>query len=142
MKTRRFLAVFVGTAFLMFAGGRVLAQDRHDRDERHEHQWDRDRPVFDEHERVVVNGWWGERHPRTIVGFRVEDRLPRDWEPRLQVGFVLDNGWRHRMHPVPVELYRRLPPPPRHFAYYVIGGHVCLVDQRDWRVADVIHIEL
>jgi len=142
MKTRKFLSVFVVAAFVTFTGSASIAQDRHEREERHEHHWDRDRPAFDEHERVVVNGWWAEHHERPIIGFRVEDRYPREWEPRLQVGFVLDNDWRHRMHPIPIELYRRLPPPPPHYGYYVIGGHVCLVDQRDWRVADVIHIEL
>jgi hypothetical protein len=141
MKTRWFLAAFVAAAMLMFAGGPTFAQDRHDRDD-HEHHWDRDHPRFDDHERVIVNGWWGERHERPIVGFRVEDRLPRDWEPRLQVGLVFDGGWRARLHPVPDELYRRLPPPPPHFTYYVVGGHVVLVDRRNWRVADVIHIEL
>ncbi len=90
---------------------------------RHDHQWIREHPTFDEHERVVVNGGGASITAGRILGFRVEDRLPRDWEPRLQVGFVLDSGWRGRM-PVPVELYRRLPPPPPHFAYYVIGGHV------------------
>ena len=135
-KTRWFLAAFVAAAMLMFVGGNTFAQERHD------HQWDREHPAFDEHERGVVNGWWGEHRAHPVVGFRVEDRLPRDWEPRLQVGFVLDRDWQRRSHPVPVELLRRLPPPPPHFTYYVIGGHVCLVDRRNWRVADVIHIEL
>jgi hypothetical protein len=53
---------------------------------------------------------------------------------------VLDNDWRRRALPVPIELYRRLPPPP-HFHYYVLGGHIVLVDQRNWRVADVINID-
>jgi Ni/Co efflux regulator RcnB len=141
MMTRRLLAVFVGAAFLTFAGGVAVAQERHE-EERHEHRWDREHPRFDDHERFEVDRWWRERHDRPIIGFRVEDRYPREWEPRLQVGFVLDRDWRRRMHPLPIELYRRLPPPPPGYGYYVIGGHVCLVDRRDWRVADVIHIEL
>ena len=141
MKTRRFLAAFVAVAMLMFVGGNAFAQDR-DRDEHHEHHWDREHPAFDDHERVIVNGWWGDHRAHPVVGFRVEDRLPRDWEPRLQVGLVFDAGWRARMHDVPPDLYRRLPPPPPHFRYYVVGGHVVLIDQRNWRVADVIHIEI
>ncbi len=72
-------------------------------------------------------------------GFRDEDRLPRDWEPRLRVGFVFDRDWRARCYPVPPDLYAELPPPPPHYRYYVIGGHVVLVDH-GWRVADVINI--
>jgi Ni/Co efflux regulator RcnB len=141
MKTLRFLAVFVVAAFVTSAGSAVIAQERHE-EERHEHHWDRDHPRFDDHERFEVDRWWRERHERPIIGFRVEDRYPREWEPRLVPGFTLDYEWRRRMHPIPIELYRRLPPPPRYYSYYVIGGHVCLVDRRDWRVADVIHIEL
>jgi Ni/Co efflux regulator RcnB len=142
MMTRRLLTVFVGAAFLTFAAQAAIAQERHEQEERHEHHWDRDHPRFDDHERFEVDRWWRERHEHPIIGFRVEDRYPREWEPRLQVGFVLDRDWRRRMHPIPIELYRRLPPPPPYYRYYVIGGHVCLVDRRDWRVADVIHIEL
>jgi Ni/Co efflux regulator RcnB len=76
-----------------------------------------------------------------VVGFRDEDRLPGDWEPRLQVGFVFDNDWRHRAHPVPVDLMSELPPPPRGYHYYVVGGHIVLVDS-GWRVTDVIKINL
>jgi hypothetical protein len=135
-KTRWFLAAFVAAAMLMFVGGNAFAQERHD------HNWDREHPAFDDHEHVVVNGWWGEHRTHPGIGFRVEDRLPADWVPRLQAGLVFDAGWRARLHPVPVDLYRRLPPPPPHFTYYVVGGHVVLVDRRNWRVADVIRVEI
>jgi hypothetical protein len=136
MKTRFFLAVFAAAALLMCAGGPAFAQDHH------EHHWDAKHPAFDDHEHTVVNGWWGNHHDHPVIGFRAEDRLPEGWAPRLRVGFVLDAGWRHRMHPLPADLYAELPPPPPHFAYYVIGGNVILVDRRDWHVADVISINL
>ena len=136
MKTRWFVVAFAAVA-LMLAGGSTYSQDRHD------HNWgDRDHPRFDDHERVFVNGWWAEHRAHPVIGFRVEDRLPPDWEPRLQVGLVFDGGWRARLHPVPVELMRGLPPAPPHIVYYVVGGHIVLVDGRNWRVADVIHIEI
>jgi hypothetical protein len=132
----RWIASACAAALLILGSSAAYAQ------ERHEHKWDRDHPVFDDHEREVVRGWWGGHRDHPLIGFRVEDRLPADWEPRLQVGFVLDTGWRHRLHPVPVDLYGELPPPPPHFHYYVLGGHIVLVDQRDWHVADVINIDL
>jgi Ni/Co efflux regulator RcnB len=137
MKARWWMAVCAMGAFAMFSGSAAMAQG----DEHHEHHWDDRNPRFDDHEREATRNWYEHHHDHPVIGFREEDRLPRDWEPRLQVGFVFDSGWRRRVHPVPVELLGELPPPPRHYRYYVIGGHVVLVDQH-WRVADVININL
>jgi hypothetical protein len=127
----------IAAALMICVAGAAYAQ------ERHEHHWDEHHPMFDDHEHVVVNGWWAAHHEHPVIGFRVEDRLPGDWDARLAPGFVLTVDWRHKyMHAVPADLYAQLPPPPPHFHYYVIGGHICLVDQRDWHVADVININL
>nr|HEV7953510.1 hypothetical protein [Candidatus Acidoferrales bacterium] len=131
----RWLAAILAVVFATFVSGAAFAQ-------KHEHHWDEHHPVFDDHEHEVVNTWWGTHRDHPLIGFRVEDRLPADWEPRLQVGFVLDAGWRRRMHPLPADLIAELPPPPPHFVYEVIGAHVVLVDRRDWHVADVININL
>jgi len=133
--TKRFLIAVVALAFAVCVGGAAYAQDHH------EHHWDKDHPMFDDHEHVVVNGWWEHHHDHPVIGFRVEDRLPAEFEAQLRPGFVLSLDWRHRwMHPIPADLNGELPPPPPHYRYYVIGGHICLVDQRDWHVADVINI--
>jgi hypothetical protein len=133
----RWVATAFAAALLIFASGAAFGQQ-----ERHEHKWDKDHPVFDDHERVVVRGWWGAHRDHPVVGFRDEDRLPGGWEGRLQPGFVLDSDWRHRLQPLPSDLASDLPAPPEHFKYYVLGGHIVLVDQRNWHVADVINIEL
>lgn len=135
MKLRWMLAASVA-ALLALAVGTAFAQDHHD------HHWDKDHPAFDDHEHEAVRGWWAGHRDHPVIGFRAGDRLPPDWEGRLRVGFVLDTGWRHRLHPLPHDLYVLLPPPPPHFTYYVVGGHVVLVDGRDWHVADIINIEL
>ena len=155
MKTRWWMAVCVAALFVLFNGSALYAQDNHNHDQdhrdqdhhdqdhhdqdHHEHHWDAHHPQFDDHEREVGRDWWEHHRDHPVIGFRVEDRLPPDWEPRLQAGFVFDRGWRARCHPVPPDLYAELPPPPRYYRYYVIGGHVVLVD-RHWRVADVINI--
>jgi Ni/Co efflux regulator RcnB len=135
MKARFLLAVCAMAFFAVFSSAGIYAQ------EKHEHHWDEHHPQFDDHEREAVRGWAEKHHDHPVVGFRAEDRLPADWEPRLQVGFVFDNEWRHRAHPVPVDLMAELPPPPRGYHYYVVGGHIVLVDS-GWRVADVININL
>jgi hypothetical protein len=132
----RWVATAFAAALLIFASGAAFAQSQ----ERHEHKWDKDHPVFDDHEREVVRGWWSSHRDHPVEGFRDGDRLPRDWDSRLQAGLVLDSDWRHRLREVPVDLSADLPVPPEHFKYYVLGGHIVLVDQRNWHVADVIKI--
>ncbi|MGD0958089.1 MAG: hypothetical protein ABR953_14855 [Candidatus Acidiferrales bacterium] len=136
MKVRWWIAAFTLALFAAFSAGTgtLYAQE-------HEHHWDAHNPRFDDHEHLVVNNWWAAHREHPVIGFRVEDRLPPEWEPRLQVGFLLDAGWRARCHPVPADLLVELPPPPPHYRYYVVGGHVVLVD-RGWHVADVISIRI
>ena len=146
MKMRWWLVI--GTALLVTAFNcpNTHAQDRDDHehakheDEHHEHHWDKDHPRFDDHEHEAVRGWYSDHRDRHVEGFRDEDRLPREWEPRLQAGFVFDQDWRRRCYAVPSDLLVQLPPPPRHYRYYAIGGHVVLVD-RNWRVADVLRVD-
>jgi Ni/Co efflux regulator RcnB len=137
MKLRWWMAACATLLFAGLGGTSARAQD-HPQDH-HEHHWDEHNPRFDEHEHQVVNDWWAHHHDHPVIGFRAEDRLPRDWDGRLVPGFVLDVDWRHRLHPVPADLMAELPPPPYGYRYYVIGGHIVLVD-RDWRVEDVINI--
>lgn len=140
MKKRWWLPVCALAALATIYCSTAFAQDRDKHDqEHHEHHWDKDHPQFDDHERVVVRDWWGTHRDRHVVGFRDEDRLPPDWEPRLQVGFVFDRDWRRRCYPVQAELLAELPPPPPHYRYYAIGGRVVLVD-RGWRVVDVLSV--
>ncbi len=119
---------------------RVHAQghDDHDRhDDRDHHDGDR----FDDHDRQAMREWQEHHHDHPPVGFRNRDRLPPDLESRFQAGLVLGPEYRSRIRPVPVDLYRRLTPPPPGYRYVVVGDHICLVD-RGYRVHDVIHFEL
>jgi Ni/Co efflux regulator RcnB len=141
MKAPWWLAICVAALIAAFNCPTAHAQDRQDDQQHHEHHWDKDHPQFDDHERTVARDWWGTHRDRNVVGFRDQDRLPADLEPRLQVGFVLDNDWRRRAHPVPVDLLAELPPPPPHYRYYVIGGRVVLVDG-GWHVVDILSVNL
>ncbi|HZV87687.1 MAG TPA: hypothetical protein VFF95_09080 [Candidatus Binatus sp.] len=137
MKTEK-LFCMSATALLALAlplmGGGTFAQDR-DRDRDHDH------PRFEDHDRQAARGWYNEHHDRLPEGLRDRDRLTPELESRLQVGVVLDQDLRHRIHPVPAELIERLPPCPPHYRYVIIGGHICLIDE-GFHVSDVIHFEL
>lgn len=106
-------------------------QQRRDREERNHNR-------FDDHDRQVTRDWYEQNRERPV--FRGREHWGPDFESRLQVGVVVDRDMRRMMHPVPVDLLRRLPPAPRHYRYVIIGEHVCLIDP-EFRVVDVIHLE-
>lgn len=139
MKLRWLMAACATVLFASLGGIAVKAQER--AQEQHQHQWDRNNPKFDDHEHQVVDDWYKGHREHPVVGFRAEDRLPGNLESSLVAGFVLDADWRKRCHPVPADLMGELPPPPPGYRYYVVGGHIVLVDG-GWRVADVINISL
>jgi Ni/Co efflux regulator RcnB len=125
-------------------GQRPNDQGRHDENRSNPHRDDehgQDHSRFDDHDRQVTHDWYNEHRDHPPVGLRDHDRLPPEYESRLREGEVLDRDMRRRIHPIPADYYRRLPPPPRGYRYVFIGGHACLIDS-GYRVHDVIHFEL
>jgi Ni/Co efflux regulator RcnB len=154
MKIR--LSMTGSTLFLLaLTGGAMQAQDRgqdqdhhdqarHDENQHNQYRSDQrgqDHSRFDDHDRQVSRDWYNEHHDHPPVGLRDRDRLTPQYESRLREGAVLDRDMRRRIHAVPDDYYRRLPPPPRGYRYVFIGGHTCLIDD-SYRVHDVIHFEL
>jgi Ni/Co efflux regulator RcnB len=123
-------ALVLGTAGRVTAGQR-RAEPRRDVAADHDH--------FDDHDRDVARSWYTNHHNALPLGLRERDRLSHDMELRLDAGFVLDRTWRARIHPVPLDLIRLLPPPPRGDRYVIVGGHICLINSR-YEVRDVIHL--
>lgn len=95
---------------------------------------------FDDHARQTANDWYSQHQNRPPVGLRTQDRLSADQESRLQPGRPLDRDLRQRVHAVPRDLSRRLPPPPPNHRYVAIGGHVGLLDDATHILRDVIHL--
>ena len=95
---------------------------------------------FDDHARQTANDWYNQHQDRPPIGLRPQDRLSADQESRLQPGKPLDPDLRQRVHSVPSDLSRQLPPAPPNHRYVAIGGHVGLVDQRTQTLRDVIHL--
>lgn len=119
-------------------------QDRHDQDHHDQSRDDQhaqDHSRFDDHDRQASREWYNQHHDHPPVGLRDRDRLAPQYESRLREDYVLDPDMRRKIHPVPDDYYRRLPPPPRGYRYVFIGGHTVLIDG-DYRVHDVIHFEL
>jgi Ni/Co efflux regulator RcnB len=99
------------------------------------------RPAFREHDRELARNWYYHNRRELPPGLRRQDRLPPGLEARLRAGYVIGPDMRRRIYPVPAQLIRAFPPPPRGYRYVVFGGHVILVDVR-FRVFDVIRLDL
>ena len=95
---------------------------------------------FDNNARQTTQDWYKQRQNHQPVGLRSQDRLSPAQESRLQPGRPLDPDLRRRVHAVPSDLSRRLPPPPPNHRYVAIGGHVGLVDNVTQILRDVIHL--
>ena len=111
-------------------------RDHHDRDRDH-HDHDR----FDDHDRQQARDWYQHHRRDFREGDRDDRYWHRDWEPEIHDGFVFTPEMRAAMRPVPRELRRELGPPPPGYRYAIIGDHVVLID-RDYRIHDVLHLEL
>src|SRR5450759_225940 len=75
---------------------------------------------FDDHGRQTTQDWYKQHQTNLPVGLRSRDRLSAAQESRLQPGRPLDTELRKRVHPVPSDLSRRLPPPPPNHRYVAI----------------------
>lgn len=95
---------------------------------------------FDNRDRQAARKWYNEHRENLPQGFRDEDRLRPEEESRLQLGVALDANTRKRVRPAPVDLLRRLPPPPRHYRYALVNEHLLLVEDRTWNISDIIHL--
>ena len=95
---------------------------------------------FNEHDRQVANDWYNQHKSKPPSGLRSSDRLPADQDARIKPGVTLDRNLRKKVHTVPKDLRSKLAPAPKHYEYEVIGGHLVLVDTRDHKVHDVIHL--
>lgn len=93
------------------------------------------------HDRQVANTWYNQHRNNPPRGFRRTDRLPQQYETRLQPGYQFDPYLRQRAYAAPSDLTRSFAPAPRGYRYMVVGGHIVLVDA-SFRVADVFRLNI
>jgi len=146
MKAMKWLSVCVLGIFF-FSGNPALAQD-HDKGHGngHEKHGDEDRDERGDysykHHEGEIREWYSRNEGHLPPGLAKKDRLPPGLERQLVLRGTLPPGLQKRLHPCPVELERRLPPPPPDCAHVVIGGHLVLLNHRTNLVIDIFHLEL
>ena len=143
MKIWKFASTALIGMFLL-SGGPVSAQGNsqghgkghdkhHDNDDR-----DDDHGAFhyDSHQEAI-RGWYSESQRNLPPGLAKKDRLPPGLERQLVRNGTLPPGLQKRLYPAPVELERRLPPPPPDCAHVLISGHIVLLNRKTNLIVDV-----
>jgi hypothetical protein len=140
-------SLFISTALLgilLLPGSPVFAQGNsqgHGHGKGHDKHHDDDRDDRDgyhyDHHREAIRGWYVANESHLPPGLAKKDRLPPGLEKQLARNGTLPPGLQKRVHPVPVELERSLPPPPPDCAHVLISGHIVLLNRRTNLIVDV-----
>lgn len=96
------------------------------------------RIVFTERERVLIRDWFRTNRRGLPPGLAKRDRLPPGLEKQLRERGTLPPGLEKRMHPLPIELDRRLPRLPERHRRIVLGGHVIVMSDDTGMIHDII----
>ena len=127
---------------LLLSGGRTYAQGNsqgHGKGhEKHEegNRDDRDADRYDRHEQEI-RGWYSASESHLPPGLAKKDRLPPGLEKQLVRNGTLPPGLEKRVYPAPVELERRLPPPPPDCAHVLVSGHIVLLNRKTNLIVDI-----
>ena len=138
MRRKLWLGIFCVT--LALAGRFALAQGQghgHDKHKKH----DADRYAYSDHDHDIIRAWYHDQGNNLPPGLAKKDRLPPGLEKQLERRGTLPPGLQKKIRPCPVELERRLPPPPPGYANTIISGHIVLMNRKTYAVLDVFHIE-
>jgi len=149
MTTRRWMDMLAaGLLTLMsgaaFAQGRGQARER-DRSDNHANASVQNvsvQVVFSSQERDILRGWYGDHKNNLPPGLAKRDRLPPGLESQLRERGTLPPGLQKKIVPLPVDLARRLPPPPSGCSRVIIGGTIVLLDTKTSYVHAIFRFEI
>ena len=97
--------------------------------------------AFSDRDNDALRDWYHDHRGSLPPGLAKKDRLPPGLEKQLVERGTLPPGLQKRIQPCPVDLERRLPPPPPDYAHVVIGGHVVLLNIQTHYVSAVFHFD-
>jgi len=139
MKARHFISTAI-LGMLLCASPSFAQGNSHGHGKGHE-KHDADREGLDSYRYLshteVIRGWYSENERQLPPGLAKKDRLPPGLEKQLVRNGTLPPGLEKRWYPAPVELERRLPPPPPDCAHVLISGHIVLLNRKTNLIVDV-----
>jgi hypothetical protein len=144
MKAWRFISTAL-LGILLLSGSPAFAQGNsqghghgkgHDKHQDDDDRDDNDAKRYNDHKQAI-RGWYSENESNFPPGLAKKDRLPPGLEKQLVRNGMLTPGLQKRFYPAPVELERRLPPPPPDCAHVLISGHIVLLNRKTNLIVDV-----
>ena len=151
MITRRWMDLLAAVLLTLmssaaFAQGRGQGRER-DRNDNHTNAGVQNvnvsvQVVFSSQERDILRGWYGDHKNNLPPGLAKRDRLPPGLESQLRERGTLPPGLQKKVMPLPVDLERRLPPPPSGCSRVVIGGNIVLMDTKTSYVHAIFQFEI
>jgi len=139
MRSKRWISA-CGAALLVLVSGTALAKEHGRGHGKHEGKPAREYRYAD-YDREVLHNWYSERRGNLPPGLAMRDELPPGLARQLVTRGTLPPGLRKKIQPCPVELVRRLPPPPPDYRHVLIGGRIVLLNRRTYMILDVFHFE-
>jgi hypothetical protein len=157
LKTSKWLSVIILGLFMIPGNAAFADKDKHGKDRGGDHDnghWrdkgrhreyddddDRRGYGFADHDRGEIRGWYSENYRRLPPGLAKKYWLPPGQERRLVIRGEFPPDMEREVYVVPVELDRRLPPPPPDCERVLIGGHIVLRNRNTKIVLDIFHFE-
>jgi hypothetical protein len=90
--------------------------------------------TFGSREQDSLRGWYRDHENNLPRGLTKGDRLPPGLQRQLRERGTLPLGLQKKIVPLPVDLTRRLPPPPAGCSRVIIGGNIVLIDTKTFYV--------
>jgi ABC-type Zn2+ transport system substrate-binding protein/surface adhesin len=116
--------------------GHGKGHNKHDDDdEKSEH-------YYKHHEGEAARDWYYQNEGHLPPRARQERSIATGLEKQLVGRGSLPPGLQKRIQPCPMELERRLPPPPPDCVNVIVGGHVVLLNHKTNIVMDIFHFEV
>ena len=104
-------------------------------------EWETDHvPVFGKRQESIIRIWFSNKKnwKNLPPGLAKRRRLPPGLERQLYTNGSLPPGLEKRLHPLPLDLERRLPELPKGVVRVVIGVDVVLLDRNSNRILDIV----
>ncbi len=138
MNTKRWVCALV--TVLVALGSLTAFAKEHGRGRGNDDDQGRHEYRYSRRDRDEMRRWHSEYRGNLPPGLAKKDRLPPGLEKQLRRRGTLPPGLRGYIQPCPLELARRLPPPPPDCENVVIGGRVVLMNRRSFMVLDIFKL--
>ncbi len=145
MRSTKWMVAFAAGIFMLttnFALAQGQGNGRGKGHDKHAAAGDQDDHYYKDRDRESARGWYDEHQNNLPPGLAKKDRLPPGLEKQLVRRGTLPPGIQKRLQPVPVDLERRLPPPPPGCAHVLVGGQIVLLNRQTNVVVDLVQFEI